>query len=207
MATTSNYPGAIDSLQSPAANLSGPPTHEDIHLEIADAVEKVEAEIGVNAAHRMLNAYASVAARDAAIASPVAGNMALTTISGKVWFQWYDATAWRSLSFVVGDPSQLWFLNEDDETVPLVSTKSETRLTGTGPSFAIAYSTAWPAGVTSVDVVANVYRGGLSTGTPIIISDLSATTSFVFVTAIEADGTAIAATDSWYCDFIATATY
>lgn len=207
MTTTSNYPGAIDSLQTPAANLSGPPTHEDIHLQIADAVEKVQTEIGIHAKNRLANAFASVAARDAAITSPVAGNTAITTIGGVAYFEWYDGTAWRSVAFVAGDKNRLWFLNEDGESVPLSSIKSETRRVCSGASFALPYATAWPAGVASISVVANVYRGGLSTGTPIVLDNLSANTTYVFVHVIEADGTAVASGDSWYCDFIATAIY
>ena len=208
MATTSNYPGAIDSLQTPAANLSGPPTHEDIHLQLADAVEKVETEIGVNAKDRLANAFASVAARDAAIASPVAGNTATTTIGGIAYFQWHDGTVWRSMPlFSTGNPSQLWFLNEDGESVPLSPTKSDSQVTCTGTAFSIPYAVAWPAGVSSVDVVANVYRGGLSSGTPIVLNQLIATTTHVHVYVVKADGAAVGGSDQWTCDFIATATY
>lgn len=212
MATTSNYPGAIDSMQTPAANLSGPPTHEDIHLQLADAVEKVETEIGINAKNRLANAFASVAARDAAITSPVAGNTAITTRSGNTYFEWYDGTAWRSIGFDVGDTSRFFVLNEDGESLALSSTKSEFRRTGAGPGpMALPYTDPWPAGVTAVTVVAQVYRGtgshALSSGTPIVISSAQADANYFYVSVIEADGTAVGGTEQWYCDFIATATY
>ena len=207
MATTSNYPGAIDSMQTPAANLSGPPTHEDIHLQLADAVEKVETEIGINAKNRLANAFASVAARDAAITSPVAGNTAITTRSGNTYFEWYDGTAWRSIGFDVGDPNRFFVLNEDGQSVPLSSTKAESGRLGQGPSMAIAYTEAWPAGVTAVTVVAQVYRHNLSTGTPIILTSLAADTNYVYLTVDETDGTGISGSAQWHCNFIATAIY
>tara|TARA_R110000803_G_scaffold123609_1_gene191526 strand:- start:761 stop:1345 length:585 start_codon:yes stop_codon:yes gene_type:complete len=194
-------------MQTPAANLSGPPTHEDIHLQIADAVEKVQTEIGIHAKNRLANAFASVAARDAAITSPVAGNTAITTRSGNTYFEWYDGTAWRSVGFDVGDPNRFFVLNEDGESVPLSSTKAESGRTGQGAVFGFTYTEAWPAGVTSVSVVAQAYRGSLSSGTPIVVSALSADTNYVYVTVLEADGTAIGASDQWYCNFIATAIY
>jgi hypothetical protein len=204
MATTSNYPGAIDSLQTPAANLSGPPTHEDIHLQIADAVEKVETEIGVNAKDRLANAFASVAARDAAITSPVAGNTAITTRSGNTYFEWYDGTAWRSIGFDVGDPDRFFVLNEDGESLPLSSTKAASFV---GGGVATAHSWVWPTGVTDVAVVANAYRGTLSSGTPIMISNIVADTSNLIIYVIEADGTAVGSAETWNLDYIATAIY
>ena len=104
MATTSNYPGAIDSLPSPPATLDGPPTHEDMHLQLADAVELVETELGVNGRHRTVRSYATDAARDSANGTPSAGHVAFTedddalqVYNGAAW-QKYPRTQWGTSS-------------------------------------------------------------------------------------------------------------
>lgn len=142
MATTSNYPGAIDTLQTPGASLAGPPTHNDIHLEIADAVEKLETELGVNGRHRTFRSYADTTARTAGNGSPLAGHCAfMEDVDRPVW---YTGSAWS-------DPV--------DEWRPRVAKISETSLTdswtataASWTAFGSAQTYTKPAGWTSYDL-------------------------------------------------------
>lgn len=113
MATTSSYPGSVDSLQAPASTLDGPPTHEDIHLEIADAVEKVETELGVNGRHRTVRNYADAAARDAANASPVEGHIAFLEDSNETTV--YNGAAWQRV------PEMQWGVTTVDTLTGLIT--------------------------------------------------------------------------------------
>lgn len=44
------YPGALDEFDEPANTLAGPPTHEDLHLQLSDGLAAVQAALGVDPA-------------------------------------------------------------------------------------------------------------------------------------------------------------
>lgn len=44
---TTNYPGGYDSFDDPGTNLDNPP-HDQLHIDLNDAVEAVQAELGLN---------------------------------------------------------------------------------------------------------------------------------------------------------------
>ena len=44
----SSYPGGYDTLGSPPANLSDVPHHDTLHLELKDAIEAMQHEMGIN---------------------------------------------------------------------------------------------------------------------------------------------------------------
>lgn len=56
---TTSYPGAYDAFAAPGANLSDTPNHDDMHIDVQDAVEAIEAELGLNPS----GSAATVAAR------------------------------------------------------------------------------------------------------------------------------------------------
>lgn len=58
-----NYPGSYDSFPAPGTNLSSTPNHDDMHIDVQDAVEAVQAELGLNPR----GSSATVAARLTAI--------------------------------------------------------------------------------------------------------------------------------------------
>lgn len=55
---TTNYPGGYDSFPTPGTNLDDPP-HDELHIDVQDAVEAIQAELGLNPR----GSYASVRAR------------------------------------------------------------------------------------------------------------------------------------------------
>ena len=44
----SSYPAGLDTISVPGANLSGPPLHSTVHDEVKDAIEAIEATLGIN---------------------------------------------------------------------------------------------------------------------------------------------------------------
>lgn len=45
---TTNYPTGLDSFAAPGGTLAGPPDHEDMHTDVQDAVEAIQAELGLS---------------------------------------------------------------------------------------------------------------------------------------------------------------
>lgn len=104
----SSYPGALDSFSAPGASLAGPPTHENLHLDVNDAVVAIQTELGTNPRDRISYSYADTTARDAAITSPVAGNIAYledidrhTVYDGSAWIDPVDD--WRAVDGEVSE--------------------------------------------------------------------------------------------------------
>lgn len=95
---SSSYPAALDTFTAPGTNLSGPPTHEDMHLKLADAVAQIQLHLGINPDWKMLNDYANETGRDNEITSPGWAHMAYLrnrnsfTIydedASGIWWEW-----------------------------------------------------------------------------------------------------------------------
>ncbi len=64
---TTSYPGGFDAFAAPGTNLSSTPNHDDMHIDVQDAVEAIQAELGLNPR----GSSASVAARLAALGTVV----------------------------------------------------------------------------------------------------------------------------------------
>jgi hypothetical protein len=45
---TTSYPGGFDAFAAPGTNLSSTPNHDDMHIDVQDAVEAIQAELGLN---------------------------------------------------------------------------------------------------------------------------------------------------------------
>ena len=102
MPNSSSYPGALDSFGIPPATLAGPESHHNLTLWAWDAIEKLQAELGINGRYRTLRSVVDEAARDTDNPSPLDGHCAV--VGGKEQLQiYYDADgSWWGL------PRMLW---------------------------------------------------------------------------------------------------
>lgn len=64
---TTGYPGAYDSFAAPGTNLSSTPNHDDMHIDVQDAVEAIQAELGLNPSGSSVTVAARIAALEAII--------------------------------------------------------------------------------------------------------------------------------------------
>lgn len=170
---TTAYPTGLDSFPAPGTNLDSTPNHDDMHIDVQDAVEAIELELGLSPS----GVHASVAAR---LASHEADMEPIINRAGGMWRRVStqsipDATAtdivWDAEDEDAGgfrDPG------EAEITIPV----------GSGGLYAVTASVTWAAAVsgfvslnassgfvTSVPAVSSVdVAGGLSSTTSAVMA-------------------------------------
>lgn len=106
----SSYPGALDSLANVPTNMNTAPNHSTQHNTLRDMVQATQAAIGVTGSSRLVQRFATEAARNAAIPSPTSGMLCWvetptdTSVAGGLYVhygswlrvaleQWYPSAA------------------------------------------------------------------------------------------------------------------